>query len=274
MRNLLEHYHMIVAQHRGSSQGKGKAVTISRQTSGKTMTTQQDEKLRSLEDYSACDISDALLKLESSNGIPCAGFLADIVPFSPYPGREDQPRVVGYASTFKFAPKREPLPAEACHEGKGIPPGTHWVDSTLPNTIVLIDQPDGQKCAALGGIMATRMKILGAKAAIVNGRVRDLGELRSLSFPVWARATSTVGTNAESKPALRNVTITIGACSVSPGDIVVCDPLDGVVVIPNALLDDVLLLLPKLVEADSKVKEDVMAGATVFDAFQKHRGKN
>ena len=56
------------------------------------------------------------------------------------------------------------------------------------------------------------------------------------------------------------------------GDIIVCDPLEGVVVIPSNLVDDVLELMPKLVAADDKVKEDVMAGGKVFDAFKKHRG--
>lgn len=55
------------------------------------------------------------------------------------------------------------------------------------------------------------------------------------------------------------------------GDILFCDPLEGVVVIPAALLDEVLELMPKLVAADDKVKEDVLAGSTVFDAFKKHR---
>lgn len=43
-------------------------------------------------------------------------------------------------------------------------------------------------------------------------------------------------------------------------------------VIPAALLDDVLTLMPKLVAADEKVKEDVLNGSNVFDAFKKHRG--
>ena len=50
-----------------------------------------------------------------------------------------------------------------------------------------------------------------------------------------------------------------------------CDPLEGVVVIPAGLLEDVLTLMPKLVAADDKVKEDVLNGSTVFEAFRKHR---
>ena len=42
--------------------------------------------------------------------------------------------------------------------------------------------------------------------------------------------------------------------------------------IPEDLVDDVIDLMPKLVHADEKVKEDVQAGSSVFEAFKKHRG--
>lgn len=47
--------------------------------------------------------------------------------------------------------------------------------------------------------------------------------------------------------------------------------MEGVVVIPSGLLDDVLSLMPKLTEADDNVKEDVQNGASVSDAFKRHR---
>lgn len=81
-------------------------------------------------------------------------------------------------------PKNDPLPEIASSEGHGIPPGTHWVDWAQPNTVVLIDQPAGQNCAAVGGIMALRMKVLGVKAAVVNGRIRDLAEQQETELPV------------------------------------------------------------------------------------------
>jgi hypothetical protein len=43
------------------------------------------------------------------------------------------------------------------------------------------------------------------------------------------------------------------------------------VAIPKDLVDDVIDLMPKLVHADEKVKEDVQAGSSVFEAFKKHR---
>lgn len=48
----------------------------------------------------------------------------------------------------------------------------------------MLEQPAGQTCAVLGGIMASRMKYLGVRGVVVNGRVRDLAELKSSGLSV------------------------------------------------------------------------------------------
>ncbi|KAI5301570.1 hypothetical protein KEM56_001590 [Ascosphaera pollenicola] len=184
-----------------------------------------------------------------------------------------QSPVIGIASTFKFIPKSTPAgeipqyPAENL-----IPKDTHWADCVKPNTVVVIEQPAGQHCAAVGGIMATRMGVLGAKGVVVDGRVRDMQELEGSGIAVWSKATSTVGSGAESKPLAREVDVDISGVPVSPGDIIYLEPTEGAVVIQRSLLDDVLALMPKIVSADDKVKEAVQGGMTVFEAFKKFRG--
>lgn len=64
--------------------------------------------------------------------------------------------------------------------------------------------------------MAVRMKYLGVRGAVVNGRVRDLGEITGCGLPVWAQGTSTVGSGAEAKPGLRNVPVDVGGVTVNP----------------------------------------------------------
>ena len=57
-----------------------------------------------------------------------------------------------------------------------------------------------------------------------------------------------------------------------PGDLVFSDAVNGVIVIPLEKVDQVIEMLPRLMEADDKVKEDVAKGMTVQEAFKKHRG--
>ena len=119
--------------------------------------------------------------------------------------------------------------------------------------------------------MALRMSKLGAKAVVVSGRVRDMDELHEIGMPIWARAKSTVGTSAEAKPYAVQVPIHIGEIDVKPGDIVVCDSTNGVVVIPIKLLDEVLEIIPTLEHNDAKVKEAVKNGLSVKEAFARFR---
>jgi len=119
--------------------------------------------------------------------------------------------------------------------------------------------------------MAVRMKYLGVQGVVVDGRVRDLAELQGCGLPVFAKGTSTVGSGAEAKSGQREVPVVIEGVAIAPGDIIFCDPLEGVVAIPRLLLTDVLELMPKLVAQDDKVKEDVEHGMSVFEAFKRHR---
>lgn len=142
-------------------------------------------KLEELQKYTACDVSDALLKLK----VPGAGFVADLNLYSPlaltHPAtvNEQAPVTVHPVSTVLFTPKDEDAP-ETGRPAANVPKDAHWVDLAVPGTFAVLKQPLGQTNAVCGGIMALRMKVLGVKGIVVAGRVRDLVELRSTELPV------------------------------------------------------------------------------------------
>ena len=59
-----------------------------------------------------------------------------------------------------------------------------WSDLTQKDTVAIIQQPEGQSCAVVGGIHALNMCMRGAKAIVVSGRIRDVEELQQLDIPV------------------------------------------------------------------------------------------
>jgi regulator of RNase E activity RraA len=75
----------------------------------------------------------------------------------------------------------------------------------------------------------------------------------------------------EAEPHAIQVPLDIDGTIVKPGDLVFCDNINGVVVIPQEKLAEVISLLPRMTEADAHVKEDVSNGMTVKEAFKKHR---
>ncbi|KAK7533785.1 DlpA domain-containing protein [Phyllosticta citribraziliensis] len=235
------------------------------------------EQFQTLAKYTACDISDALLKLN----VPGAGFLADIAPLK----SKTPARVVAPASTVLFAPKTSPSFPQpvgpkpdpdppSSGDGSKISPGTPYADLINQNTIAVLSQPEGQVCAVVGGINAVRMEQLGAKGVVVSGRVRDVDALKGLKMQVWSRGTSSVGAGAQASAFAVGYPLTIGQVVVNSGDIIMLDADENsVVAIPKDKVEEVLKLLPKLTEADDRCMADVRAGGSVKEAFAKHRGK-
>lgn len=122
--------------------------------------------------YTACDIADALLVLK----VPNAGYIPDLHIRAAGPSRSSTSNniTIAPASTVLMVSK-----TSTEHDVAGnIAEDKHWVDLTQPETIVVIQQAEGQVCAVLGGIMAARMKVLKTKGVVVNGRVRDIEQLK------------------------------------------------------------------------------------------------
>ncbi|KAJ9256880.1 hypothetical protein DTO195F2_5705 [Paecilomyces variotii] len=225
-----------------------------------------NEELERLLNYSACEISDALLTL----GVPGAGFLPDIGPIN------TGNKVVAPAVTVLFVPRASPsfptlIPSDfSTTPDSNIPDGSIYADMALPDTIVVMSQPRGARTATMGGLMAARMRKIGVKGILVDGRVRDVKQLRELvDIPVWARATSIVATRGECRAHAVNVPIHIGGTRVEQRDIVMLDPEDGCAVcIPKDKLGLVLEMVPKFAVDDETKMQRVMRGMKVEDAIK------
>ncbi|KAF2853321.1 RraA-like protein [Plenodomus tracheiphilus IPT5] len=227
--------------------------------------------------YAACDLADGLLKLH----VPGAGFLANIKPLQQVAGVSnlETKKMLAPASTFLMLPKATKsfpnvAPASGEEVRSNLADARPYADYTEKGTIIVISQPAGQSCAVVGGIMAARMKYLGAEGLVVDGRVRDLVALKATQMPIWSKGTSVIGAGAETKFHARNVPVSIGETLVEAGDIVMIDPEEnGVVAVPLGKVEELLELLPNLVGADEKVIADVEQGVSVAEAFRRHRGQ-
>ncbi|KAI5803741.1 DlpA domain protein [Geopyxis carbonaria] len=206
---------------------------------------------------STYDLSDALHALHTPN----AGALVDLLPLTP-----PCARVVGFASTVRFAPKRPtpPTPQFAGHFADVLP--------CSPDHIPVLSQPAGQRCAVLGGLVAARLQARGAASVVIGGRVRDMPELVALGMGVWGAGRSTVGAGAEAVAVEIGGDVMVGGVLVYPGDLVVADE-GGVVVVPRGQVREVVEMAERMVEADRKVREDVAKGRALGESMREHRGK-
>jgi regulator of RNase E activity RraA len=145
-------------------------------------------------------------------------------------------RVAGPAYTLRFLPVREDL---ATLESYARPGSVREAIEAVPaGAFVVIDARGEQGAAPLGDIFVARLQFLGAVAAVSDGPVRDVAEIRPLGFPLFC-------TGAVAPPSITRLTfadwqvpVACGGVAVIPGDILVGDE-DGVVVVPRTMAEDV-----------------------------------
>jgi regulator of RNase E activity RraA len=122
--------------------------------------------------------------------------------------------------------------------------------------------------------MSTRAKYLGAAGTIVDGRFRDLDEQRALDFPVFARDIGTAPPYELVKVAAVDVPVKLQTehqdMEIRPGDFLMGD-MNGVVVLPKEMAEDVIKIMTKKVPADEKLREAISKGMTFKQASAEFR---
>ncbi|TFK44338.1 ribonuclease E inhibitor RraA/Dimethylmenaquinone methyltransferase [Crucibulum laeve] len=220
-----------------------------------------------LAEFSTCEISDALIKLGSPHG----GHLPDIHMLSPSTT----------ASNVRLCSRAYTVQMMLASDTSTPKLSSHFVDTATADSVIVIDAPPEAKSAVWGGLMTAGAQARYATGVIISGRCRDLGEHRSLGFPVFARGHSTLGQSPFTRPSAVNVPLLIApqgpgaefpAVRVEPGDWMVADE-DGVVCVPSALESKVVELATKGRQVDALCMEDIKAGKGVQASFKLHRGK-
>lgn len=126
-----------------------------------------------------------------------------------------------------------------------------------------------QPVAQWGEILTATAQQRGAVGAVVNGYYRDTRQILERQFPVWGLGSYGADSFIRSAVSDFRVPIMIGSVRVSPGDLIVAD-IDGVVVVPKDVEDDVIDKALEKVSAENIVLQEIDSGSTATAAFAKH----
>jgi len=113
------------------------------------------------------------------------------------------------------------------------------IDTAPPGSVYVMALQDGLDYGAVGGLMATTMKVRGLAGAVVDGSIRDLPQIQRLQFPIFSRGVTPGTTINHYRCTGINVPVTCAGIKVNPGDIITADE-DGVVVVPRDQAKDIL----------------------------------
>ena len=176
------------------------------------------------------------------------------------PLRADQPRLVGRAFTLRFVPAREDLATPASWAS---PISTRAAIEAMPAGCIAVADAMGVTDAGIfGDILCGRMQYRGVTALITDGVMRDLAGVLDTNLPVWCAG-------AAAPPSVAGLTfvnwqepIGCGGVAVFPDDLIVTDA-DGAVVIPKALVDEIVELAPEQERFEGWVVEEVKKGVAL-----------
>jgi 4-hydroxy-4-methyl-2-oxoglutarate aldolase len=141
-----------------------------------------------------------------------------------------------------------------CHKALG---------EVKPGQVLVINGHGDPTGAMFGGLMSLEAVQRGVAGVVVDGAVRDVDDIRELGLPVFARhITPCVGSNRT--VGSTGNPIVCGGVMVRTGDLIIADD-DGVVVVPEERIDEVLERIAAIVKKEESIAEKVRAGAHIAD---------
>ena len=131
-----------------------------------------------------------------------------------------------------------------------------------PGDVLVIQGVHG--VSNIGGISAAIGKRQGEIGAIVDGGVRDVGECRSIGYPMWSRDVSPLTGKWRIQTVQINFPVEIAGVQVTPGDIAIADET-GICFVPQDIAAEVLKRAQDILAAEGRRQEDIAAGISVPD---------
>ncbi len=143
------------------------------------------------------------------------------------------------------------------------------VDSLLPGEVAVVGTQKSVRNAPWGELLSTASRARGARGAVVDGLVRDVQKIEELGFPVFASGIKPVDSMGRGWVTAYNVPVDCGEVLVNPGDFVFAD-FDGVVVVPKAMVKEVVEMATDKVSRENSSRAELMKGAYLRDVFLKY----
>jgi regulator of RNase E activity RraA len=141
--------------------------------------------------------------------------------------------------------------------------------SKAPPGKVLVCQPNTHEIALMGELSAETLHFRGVRGYVVDGGCRDSEFILELGFPVFCSFTTPKDIVAKWVPDRFGEPITIGEVTVSAGDFLIADR-DGVVLIPDAIADEVVHRTEEVMQTENKVRTAILSGMDPQEAYLKY----
>ncbi len=142
--------------------------------------------------------------------------------------------------------------------------------SKAPSGSVLVCQPNDSTIAHMGELSAETLNHRGVLGYVVDGGNRDSDFIKKLGWPVFFRYYTPKDVVGKWAVETMGEPIVIGDVQMSTGDWILAD-IDGVVVVPQSLIDEVLDRTEEIMSTESELRTMILNGMDPQKAYKKYR---
>jgi regulator of RNase E activity RraA len=177
---------------------------------------------------------------------------------------DPSPVMVGEAWTLRYIPAREDLNGPGEYNERH--PQRRAIEDCPPGAVLVADCRRDTSAASGGDILMTRLAARGVGGMVTDGGMRDVANIAKLTMPVYIGAPAAPASFHRHAAVDANVPIACGGVPVYPGDVMVGD-LDGVVVVPRHLADEVARDAAEQERLEAWILGEVRAGKGIFGLY-------
>ncbi len=137
-----------------------------------------------------------------------------------------------------------------------------------PSGHVVVCQPGNHEIALMGELSAQTLQARGVLGYVVDGGSRDTELVLAQGFPVFCAFLTPADIVERWMPERYGEPVVIGEATIATGDWLLGDR-DGVVIIPGALIEDVVTRAEAVVATESEMRRALIGGMDPVDAYNK-----
>jgi 4-hydroxy-4-methyl-2-oxoglutarate aldolase len=142
------------------------------------------------------------------------------------------------------------------------------LETVTAHSVVVLSASGDRSSSHWGEIMTLSAKQRGSTGAVVDGGLRDAPFILKLNFPVFTDFYMPASSISRWELKEFQGVTKVGEVSVYPGDYVFGD-MDGVVVIPRGLTEEVLVESEKAVQREQRMRQALRKGMPLHEVNKK-----
>jgi 4-hydroxy-4-methyl-2-oxoglutarate aldolase len=139
------------------------------------------------------------------------------------------------------------------------------IEICRPGDVLVVTTTSESTDGMFGELLAVSARAHGVVGLLIDAGVRDVADLTTMAFPVWAKAIHAQGTVKATAGSV-NVPVVCAGAAIAPGDVVIAD-VDGVVVVPKAKAADVAKAGADRLAKEEKSRARLKSGELGLDFY-------